>query len=202
MKKLLAGAATLAVFQGNLLSDPGDDDGVYTISIDGTGPRRLTTRAGFDGDVRYSPDGRTLVFDSDRTGNADLFVMRSDGTHVQQLTHDPSYEYSGSFSPDGKYIAFVSERDSSSGDIFWMRPDGSQQTNITRTPSDFEFEFDPSGNRADHIRWQAPSHGDDVRHLPRPASVYGTPSESCWAMAARPLRWTSRRGRFLSQRRR
>ncbi len=127
-------------FEGNLLSGPGDDDDVYTISIDGTGLRRLTTQAGFDGDVRYSQDGRTLVFDSDRTGNFDLFVMRTDGTHVRQLTHDSSYEYSGSFSPDGKYIAFVSERDSSSGDIFWMRADGSQQTNITRTPLDIEFD--------------------------------------------------------------
>src|SRR5687767_236322 len=77
-------------FEGDLV-EPGNDD-VYTIDVDGSGLERLTTRPGFDGDVRYSPDGTTLVFDSDRTGNLDLFLMRTNGTNVRQLTDDPSFD--------------------------------------------------------------------------------------------------------------
>jgi Tol biopolymer transport system component len=124
-------------FEGNL-AEAGNDD-VYTIGVDGHGLRRLTTSPGFDGDVRYAPDGKSLVFDSDRTGNSDLFLMRTDGTHVRQLTEDPSFDFSGSFSPDGRSIAFSSDRDGLD-DIFRMRADGTHQTNLTQTPDEFEFD--------------------------------------------------------------
>jgi Tol biopolymer transport system component len=124
-------------FEGDLV-EPGNDD-VYTINVDGSGLERLTTRPGFDGDVRYSPDGTSLVFDSDRTGNLDLFVMRTNGTNVRQLTDDPSFEGSGSFSPDGRFIAFTKDVDGVP-DIFRMRADGTQPTNLTRSPLIFEFD--------------------------------------------------------------
>lgn len=69
----------------------------------------------------------------------DLFVMRTNGTNVRQLTDDPSLEISGSFSPDGRFIAFTKDVDGSP-DIFRMRADGTLQTNLTRSPSVFEFD--------------------------------------------------------------
>ena len=41
-----------------------------------------------DGDPAYSPDGRRIVFYSDRDGDEEIFVMRADGTHQRQLTHN------------------------------------------------------------------------------------------------------------------
>ena len=84
-----------------------------------------------------------MAFDSDRTGNVDVFVMRSTGV-VRQFTDDPSPDYAGGYSADGKFIAFLSPRASELGidDLFWMRADGTSETNVTRTPR--VFEFDPS----------------------------------------------------------
>jgi TolB protein len=127
-------------FNGDL-AEPGNDD-VYTIGVDGTALQRLTTRPGYDADVRYSPDGKSLVFDSDRTGNIDIFLMRTNGTNVRQLTNDPGADFSASFSPDGQVISFDSDRDGNLGatDIFRMRADGTRQTNLTRSPSVWEFD--------------------------------------------------------------
>lgn len=129
-------------FEGDLL-EPGNDD-VYTIKVDGTGLQRLTTRPGFDGDVRYSPDGTQLVFDSDRAGDSDLFLMRTNGTNVRQLTTDHA-SFSASFSPDGQSLAFARDVNGVP-DVFRMRLDGTQLINLTRSPSSFEFDPEWSPN--------------------------------------------------------
>ena len=49
-----------------------------------------------------SPDGRWLVFDSDRGGNADLYVMPAAGGEARQITTDPAGDFSGDWSPDGR----------------------------------------------------------------------------------------------------
>ena len=129
-------------FEGDL-AEPGNSD-VYTIRADGGDLRRLTSRPSYEGDASYSPDGRSIMFDSDRTGNVDVFVMRDTGATVRQLTNNPALDVAGGYSSDGKFIAFVSERDSTFGlpDIFRMRADGTQETNLTRTPKVFEFDPD------------------------------------------------------------
>jgi len=133
-------------FEGDL-AEPGNDD-VYTIGVDGTGLQRLTSRPGFDGDAAYSPDGTSIAFDSDRTGNLDVFVMRTNGTNIRQLTNHPAGDAQPKYSPDGQFIAFFSERDGTqppivpfpTSDIFRMRADGTQQTNLTKSPGVIEFD--------------------------------------------------------------
>jgi Tol biopolymer transport system component len=126
-------------FDGDTL-EPGNPD-VYTIKVDGTGLQRLTTHPGFDEFARYAPDGKQLVFDSDRAGGfADVFLMRTDGTHVRQLTNDHA-SYLAGFSPDGRFIAFTRDINEL-GDVFRMRANGTQQVNLTRSPSVNEFDPD------------------------------------------------------------
>ncbi len=48
--------------------------------------RRLTENTGINECPRWSPDGRHLVFASDRTGSSDIYTMDADGTHVRRLT--------------------------------------------------------------------------------------------------------------------
>jgi dipeptidyl aminopeptidase/acylaminoacyl peptidase len=61
---------------------------IYSINVDGTRERRLTDSPGLDGFPSWSPDGRRLVFATDRAdgGNWELYVMDSDGTHQRRLT--------------------------------------------------------------------------------------------------------------------
>jgi Tol biopolymer transport system component len=88
---------------------------------------------------RFSPDGGTIVFESRRDDNYEIYTVRRDGTGLRRLTHTPQDEGDPSFSPDGRHIVFTSQRDgtdrsSTQGagfeaarQIYLMRPDGSGQ---------------------------------------------------------------------------
>jgi len=99
-----------------------------------------------------SPDGQWLAFDSDRSGNSDIYKTRIDGTGLQQLTPyglaQPHEIASAQWSPDGREI--ISE--TTQGRLFVVRPDGRGITPIhlhTGTTQYFAFEPDwsPDGTR-------------------------------------------------------
>jgi TolB protein len=85
---------------------------VYLINPDGTNPRRLTDNAYGDAFPTLSPDGKKIVFDSNRRtagtvcggslNIGDLFLMNTDGTEQTFLTRGDS----ASWSPNGQLIAF------------------------------------------------------------------------------------------------
>jgi TolB protein len=58
----------------------------------------------------WSPDGEWIVFESWRTGNGDIYLMRPDGSDLQQLTTSGAEDGNPTFSPDGRYIVFHSQR--------------------------------------------------------------------------------------------
>jgi Tol biopolymer transport system component len=71
---------------------------------------RLTKAATMDGDADYSPDGRRIVFASDRAGTRDIWTCDSEGAHCQALTSFGATYATGSprWSPNGRQIAFNS----------------------------------------------------------------------------------------------
>jgi TolB protein len=82
---------------------------IYLIDADGSNPRRLTFNDFGDAFANLSPDGKKIVFDSNRLRTAgepintsDLFVMERDGSDQRFLIRGSS----ASWSPDGKRIAF------------------------------------------------------------------------------------------------
>jgi len=55
-----------------------------------------------------SPDGSHVVYASNTTGNADIWVQNVDGTDLRQLTDDPAADAWPAWSPDGRSIMFSS----------------------------------------------------------------------------------------------
>ncbi len=83
---------------------------IFSANVDGSHLKRLTYSKGYDAECSYSPDGKEIVFCSDRGGNPNLYIMDADGSHVRQLTHATGYNGGPFFSPDGKRVIYRSDR--------------------------------------------------------------------------------------------
>jgi hypothetical protein len=100
----------------------GDDCGILVTRADGSGPRQVAAGSG-ETNPEASPDGRQVVFMSQRDGNWEIYAVNVDGTGLRRLTQDRANDGLPTWSPDGRYIAFVSDRDGPWA-IWIMRPDG------------------------------------------------------------------------------
>jgi TolB protein len=124
---------------------------IFTMNPDGSHQRDLTKNPADDWGASASPNGRRIVFVSERDpdGNDEIFIMRSDGSHQRQLTHTPApiYNEYPSFSPNGKRIIYDSSL-GGDGDVRLMRADGSHQHPLTQTfDNDYAPVFSPDGNQ-------------------------------------------------------
>src|SRR5262245_34546879 len=83
--------------------------------------------------VEWSPDGRTIAFDSTRDGKSAVFTVSLDGA-LHRLTSAAAVDYQPTWSRDGRQLLFVSERDGH-GEIYCMNADGSEQRRLTHSPA-------------------------------------------------------------------
>jgi dipeptidyl aminopeptidase/acylaminoacyl peptidase len=82
---------------------------LWLAATDGSGRRQLTTALGKkDRHPRWSPDGKRILFESNRSGTMQLWVLDVNGGEARQLTDIATGASGGTWSPDGKTIAFVS----------------------------------------------------------------------------------------------
>ena len=78
---------------------------IYTMPATGGTATRITSGPGFDSQPRWSPDGKRIVFLSDRSGAENIWLMDPDGTKSKALTKGTNNLYaSPEWTPDGNYI--------------------------------------------------------------------------------------------------
>jgi Tol biopolymer transport system component len=68
---------------------------LFIANADGSAERRLLPAPGFDYNAAFSPDGKWIVFTSERSGSADIYRVRVDGTGLERLTDDPACDDQG-----------------------------------------------------------------------------------------------------------
>jgi Tol biopolymer transport system component len=79
---------------------------IFSMNLDGTDLRRLTDNPKYDAEPVVSPDGKQIVFGSQREGDFDIYLMNIDGSGVRRLTDRVGYDGGPWFSPDGKKIVW------------------------------------------------------------------------------------------------
>ena len=132
---------------------------IYVMDSNGQNQRRLTNNRGDDWSPSWSPDGKRIVFMSERAGHvhakhgwptSEIYVMDADGGSQQNLTNNPANDRQPSWSPDGKRIAFMSDRDGPDlhFDIYVMDADGGNEQKLTENPNtDRQPSWSPDGKR-------------------------------------------------------
>ncbi len=82
---------------------------IWLMKPDGTELQQLTTGHGDDREPRFSPDGKTVAFSSDRAfqGSYDLWTVDVASGKLKQITSSEHEEYEPTWSPDGKQLAYV-----------------------------------------------------------------------------------------------
>ena len=140
---------TRLIFQSTRNGYPCDQ--IYTMNLDGSELRRVSTGKGRTTCGYFLPDGQHFIYSSTHLGgdncppkpaftkgyvwaidkNFDLFLSDFSGK-LTQLTHTPGYDAEATVSPDGKRIVFTSVRD---GDleIYSMNIDGSGIKRLTHS---------------------------------------------------------------------
>ena len=94
-----------------------------------------------------SRDGRWLYYDSDLSGNMDLYRMALPAGAPERLTSDSSDDFWPAPSPDGREVAFHSWR-GGSRDIWVMPLDGGPLQRVTSSPAQEAMAiWAPDGNR-------------------------------------------------------
>lgn len=78
---------------------------LYTLPIAGGNAQALSRGPGYDYHPRFSPDGKTIAFTSDRGGMENLWLVDADGKNPRALTSEKdAYVRSAAWTPDGVYL--------------------------------------------------------------------------------------------------
>ncbi|MFL5341402.1 MAG: S41 family peptidase [Gemmataceae bacterium] len=132
---------------------------------------RLTDHPAFDHAPHWSPDGKKIVFLSDRNGHENLYQLDSNDPEniditaaqrfkVKQLTNTTDAITGFGFSPDGKRIAFIR-----SGQLWSMNPDGADLKSVVGEPSVNDFEWSPDSKSLLYARVDG-SFGSELYIVP------------------------------------
>ncbi|MCM3871636.1 MAG: protein kinase [Pyrinomonadaceae bacterium] len=133
----------------------GGKPNVWIMAGDGSGQRQLSVNTSQNFDPVVSPDGRYIVWASQRTGNTNLWRMELDGGDSRQLTNGVG-EYLPDYSPDGKWILYTAYDPSSSFWSVWkISAEGGTPVRMTDEESAFP-SISPDG------KWFACNYQDEA----------------------------------------
>ncbi|CAD5215757.1 unnamed protein product [Bursaphelenchus xylophilus] len=86
------------------------DYDIFVANEYGTIIKQLTFHKGYDAEAVLSPDGETILYTSDFTGDLELHLMTVNGTYLEQITNELGYDGGAFFSPNGKKIVYRASR--------------------------------------------------------------------------------------------
>lgn len=150
---------------------------IYSRDMKSGAYTRLTDAVGYDAEGSYSPDGKQIVFASNRSAYGrvlsdrqatqfeidaafmnDIYIMNADGSDVRRLTDVDGYDGGPFFSPDGTRICWRRfSENGATAEVYTMKIDGSDVQRLTEIGAmSWAPYFHPSG---DYLIFTTNKHG-------------------------------------------
>ena len=162
----------------------GGNTDIYRVAARGGESQRLTDTPGIDIGGSYSPDGSQIVFESDRSGSQQIYIMNADGTGQRRLSFFGGRAATPEWSPRGDQIAFT--HIAGNFNVSVMSPNGRNLRSLTNGWQDEAPTWAPNGRIIQFFRternsgktslWQVDLTGDNLRRLPTPVDA----SDPAW----------------------
>ena len=102
-----------------------------------TDGRTLTSGMAIDRQPVYSPDGKWVMFSSNRGGTLDLWEVSAESGEMHRLTDDPADDWDPVYSRDGQSVFWSSNR-SGAFEIWAARRDGTSPRQVSHDSLDAE----------------------------------------------------------------
>ncbi|MBI2283554.1 MAG: PD40 domain-containing protein [Bacteroidetes bacterium] len=90
---------------------------IFMADLDGKIVKQLTTAKGYDAEATLSPDGKKMIYCSDKEGDLELYIMDLASGKEKRITHMLGYDGGAWFSPDGKKIVWRASRPKTDAEI-------------------------------------------------------------------------------------
>jgi serine/threonine-protein kinase len=122
---------------------------------------RVTFDPSLDAYPVWTPDGRRLIFSSDRTGARNLYWQAADGTGaVERLAESPNQQNATAVSPDGRRLIFTATVPKTGEDVMQLELDGTHRM----TPLVQSLFAERNGIVSPDGRWLAYEANDSGRY--------------------------------------
>jgi Tol biopolymer transport system component len=139
-----------------------DHHEIYLLDLERMLSLRSARDPNWSGNPHWSPESGRVVFESNRTGNLDIFTAAANGTDIRRLTDNPARDKLPRWSPDGTEILFLSDRDGDFG-AYLMDADGSNVRQIMslEDASIHEPAWSPDGAQLAYVSLDDPNMAGD-----------------------------------------
>ena len=115
---------------------------LYTLPMEGGKAIQITRGLAFDQHPRYSPDGKKILFVSDKSGAENLWYIDTEKKDTVQLTRDINQNFpSADWTPDGNYIVYSKGRRVNK--LYMIHKDGGSGTQLIEEPAQLKT-IDPA----------------------------------------------------------
>jgi Tol biopolymer transport system component len=123
------------------------DQFLYVVDVETRERTQLTSHALGNRDARFSPDGRTVAYSSNRTGDYEIWLHHLDGGPETRFTDDEGDDRKPEWSPDGRKILFASDREDGTYKLFVANAEGGTEPRLlTDQAVDFSSVYSLSYN--------------------------------------------------------
>ncbi len=122
---------------------------IWIAELDGSNTERITSTPAVEGNPHFSPDGKWIAFNSNRSGNQAVYVVSPEGGTPRRLTWHPAPATVRGWSTDGKRVLYATSRDNAPASfsrLWTVSVDGGPSTMLSMQWA-ADGSFSPDGKK-------------------------------------------------------